>query len=537
MTSDASLGGASAEKGAATITTTPATTATATTASSPRLKLVKPYERLSRECLLHIFGYLIRSDQVHAALTCRAWNNVALELVWANFKFLRDREFERVFAIMSRRNASRLYGHFVKTLELVHTDKEFHVTPHIILLVTSLCPNLETISITFHHTRAVAPPAPPMAVQNRPVLPPIKRPGEPQARPPHPAQPISPATASPRPLARPLAQPIAALPQQQQQQAPRQPHPYQHQQQPSPHAPPPQQQAQLPTRTFSHSLPLAHFAHNCHHLRTIHLTSYSPRTDDSVYEMAKYLRSGTLETVIFTGCATLQGSTLCKLAITNPQLKRLEIMGNTPVSDSSLATIADRCGSHLESLSIGNAHHITDASMKHVARRCRNLRQLCILNNADATRLSETALIDVVRHCRHLQVLSLSNARALSEKFMQTVVDRVEQDLALIENEALLPCNAGLQRVCLGGVRRDVIQGQSLRQLIHLSASANGEYDDLDNDDDADADSQDNRSDPLTPSDPLSHLMGNAVHMPKMTVIRASTIWWQRRRAGAARAH
>ncbi|ORZ03488.1 hypothetical protein BCR43DRAFT_483463 [Syncephalastrum racemosum] len=533
MTSDASLGGASAEEGAATTTTAATET---TTICTPGLKVAKPYERLSRACLSHIFGYLSRSDQVHAALTCRAWNNVALALVWANFKFLRDREFERVFAIMSRRNASKPYGHFVKALELVHTDKEFNVTPHIILLVTSLCPNLETISITFHHTRPVAPPAPPMAIQNRPVLPPIKRPGEPQARPPHPAQPISPATASPRPLARPLAQPIAALPQQQQQ-APRQLHPYQQQQQPSPHAPPQQQQTQQSTRPFNHSLPLAHFAHNCHRLRTIHLTSYSPRTDDSVYEMAKYLRSGTLETVIFTGCATLQGSTLCKLAITNPQLKRLEIMGNTPVSDSSLATIADRCGSHLESLSIGNAHHITDASMKHVARRCKNLRQLCILNNADATRLSETALIDVVRHCRHLQVLSLSNARALSEKFMQEVVDRVEHDLALIENEAQLPSNAGLQRVCLGGVRRDVIQGQSLRQLIHLSASANGEYDDLDNDEDADGDSQGNRSDPLTPSDPLSHLMGNAVHMPKMTVIRASTIWWQRRRAGAAIVH
>ncbi|KAI9488201.1 hypothetical protein BDB00DRAFT_849332 [Zychaea mexicana] len=340
-------------------------------------------------------------------------------------------------------------------------------------------------------------------------------------------------------------------------------------------------------RQHNHSLPLAHFAHNCRKLRHIRLTSYSPKTDDSVYEMAKYLKSGTLESIIFTGCTTLQGSTLCKLALTNPQLRHIEIMGNTPVSDPSLATLAEHCGAHLESISIGNAHHLTDISIRHVAKRCKNLKQLILFSNPDGNKLHEETLIEVLRQCTQLRVLSLSNARILGNQFFELAATRVERELdAIVESSShhqhqhhLLNNNNnnnnsnnnsnshnnnnhhhnsknhprqqqqaqaqhhphapsyGLQRLCLGGVRREVIQGPGLARLIQMSASTNDSDDEDDDDDDNDDDNVDGddnarERDRLLPTadNNLSHFMGSAAHMPKTTVIRGSSIWWQRRK-------
>ncbi|KAI8139026.1 hypothetical protein BJV82DRAFT_582460 [Fennellomyces sp. T-0311] len=385
--------------------------------------------QLTASCLKRIFSHLSRSDCVHAALACRAWSTPALEWVWANFKFVRERDFERVFAIITRRGGARPYGLYVKSLELVHADRDFILSPNILLLVTTACPNLESISITFNNTRPVAPP---VIMQNRPVLPPIKRPGD--VQPPHPPHPIH----SPHHLLpRPNNNSTTTNNHSSQQQPPSQQH-----------------------RQHNHSLPLAHLAHNCRRLRSIKLTSYSPKTDDSVYEMAKYMKSGTLQSIAFTGCSTLQGSTLCKLALTNPQLKHIEIMGNTPVSDSSLATLAEHCAANLESLSIGNAHHLTDVSVRHVAKRCRNLKQLILFNNPDGNKLREETIMDIVRNCSHLRVLSLSNARVLAQPFFELVVKRVERELVVIERKEALSY-VGLQRLCLGGVRRDICRAHA----------------------------------------------------------------------------
>ncbi|KAI9317406.1 hypothetical protein BX666DRAFT_1877329 [Dichotomocladium elegans] len=437
-----------------------------------------------------------------------------MELIWANFKFVRDRDFERAFGIMARRNSSRPYGTYVKSLDLVHTDREFNLTPNVILLVTSLCPNLETISITFHNTRPVAPPAPLPIMQNRPVLPPIRRPGD----------------AHPRP---PVAAPVTQLQQQQSRSPPRHNHPPHLAAAAPPAAAPPACTSpntnHHPTpRQHNHSLPLAHLAYNCKKIRTIRLTSYSPKTDDSVYEMAKYMKSGSLETIIFTGCGTLQGSTLCKLAMTNPQLRHIEIAGSTPVSDSSLATLAEKCGPNLESISIGNAYNLTDMSVRHVAKRCKNLKHLMLFNNADGNRLSEAALIELLQRCVHLRTISLSNARVLGERFFELAANRVEHELASIEHENGA-YQSGLQRICLGSVQRQVIEGPSLARLIKMSASSSQNNSDDDDDDDETDDDLSNRTSAMADST-LSHLLGNAAHMPKTTVIRGSTIWWQRRR-------
>ncbi|KAI7857476.1 hypothetical protein BDC45DRAFT_501241 [Circinella umbellata] len=521
--------------------------------------------QLTPSCLKRIFSNLSRSDLVRVALTCRAWSTPALERIWSSFKFVREREFERVFAIITRRSASHRYGLFVKTLELVHADRDFYVNPNIILLVTSACPNLESISITFHNTRPVAPP---VAMQHRPVLPPIKRSGD-----------ITPNHQPPQ--------------QQQNRQHHHLPHNISHQQHPLQqqlhnnnvprpnHSPPIQQQQQIVNnnnnnnnnsssnnhssshshhRQHNHSLPLAHFAHNCRKLRHIRLTSYSPKTDDSVYEMAKYLKSGTLESIVFTGCTTLQSSTLCKLALTNPQIRHIEIMGNTPVSDSSLATIAEHCGARLESISIGNAHHLTDLSIRHVAKRCKNLKQLILFSNPDGNKLHEETLIEVLRQCTQLRVMNLSNARVLSNQFFEFAAARVERELKAIgqsgndtnnnnninnNNNSKYHHNhqqqehkhhgsspslsSGLQRLCLGGVRREVIHGPGMAHLIRLSASKNDTDDDDEDEDDDDDDKGHDRLLPTSDNN-LSHIMGSAAHMPKSTVIRGSSIWWQRRR-------
>ncbi|KAI8374759.1 uncharacterized protein BYT42DRAFT_577565 [Radiomyces spectabilis] len=452
------------------------------------LTCVKSMATLPTWFLINIFKHLSRSELVRAALVCKAWSTPALELVWASFKFVREREFERIFAIMTRHTASRPYGSYVKSIDLTHADREFYMSPNIILLVTSICSNLESISITFHHTRPVAPPVPPPIMQNhhRPVLPPIKRLGDTTSPPSR-----SPSQQIP-PLPRHALQPPVST---------------------SPSSP------SVPAASrYNHSLPLAHFAYNCPKLRSIRLVSYSPKSDDSVYEMAKYMRSGALDTVIFTGCATLQGSTLCKLVMTNPQLRHIEIMGNTPVSDSSLATIADRCGSNLERLSIGNASQLSDKSMRYVAKRCSNLRQIVIFNNPDGDQMTEYILTEIIASCTKLQSISLSNARSLGDTFFRTVVRRVEEELVTIEHGKMDP-QSGLQRLCFGGIRREVIQSPNVVRLIKMSASESGEV----------SDDQQENWDWQAPSSE-NGISSNPAYMPKVTVIRGSSIWWQRRR-------
>lgn len=468
------------------------------------------YYELPATCLERIFGYLSsRSDLVHAALVCRAWTTPALKLIWTSFRFVRERDFERVFSIMARQNVTRPYGTYVKALDLVHADREFLVSPNVILLVTALCPNLESISITIHHTRPVAPPVVPPILQNRPVLPPIRRPGDAQPVRPQPAAPVSNHQHHNNHHSGNIRSPPA--PQQQQ--------PINNHQHPHPH--PSQQQQQQ--RQYNHSLPLAHFAHNCRKLKTIRLTSYTPKTDDSVYEMAKYMQSGTLESIILTGCGTLQSSTLVKLAITNPQLRHIEIMGNTPVSDSSLRALAERCGPHLESISIGNAYNLTDKSITAVAKHCRNLKLLKLFNNADGNRLSEATLLDLLERCIHLRLISLSNARILGESFFAIAAQRVEHQLGVIEKQHGMSSHQGLQSMCLGGVKRQIIDGPSLAHLIDMSASKNDNLDDDDDDDD------DANGTAIT--SPTEHTLApTPTHVPKTTVIRGNTVWWQRRR-------
>ncbi|KAL0095693.1 hypothetical protein F4703DRAFT_1826196 [Phycomyces blakesleeanus] len=481
---------------------------------------------LGQSVLHRIFSHLSRSDKLQVALVCTHWSRPALELLWSSFTFVREREFERVFAIIARHNTLRPYATYVRSLQLTHADREFQVSPNIILLITSLCSNLESIAISFHHIRPSAPvafPAPNLPnTAIRPILPPILRPHHdhrPQQRPPlplpHPHPHIPHQSPSPSP-------PPQLLLQQQQQQQQQQ-----------------KQQQQLSASSasrHSHSLPLAHFAHNCPKLRSIRLVSYSPKTDDSVYEMAKYLKSGTLETVVFSGCTTLQSSTLCKLAITNPQLRHIEIAGATPVSDSALATIADRCGATLEHLSIGNAHHISDKSMRYVARRCRALKQFCLFDNPDSERLSEECLVDVIKTCRSLEVVSISNARALGALFFDTVIARVEHELASIDhkNKTLVGgggCGGGggLQRLCLGNVKRDIIQSPAVYKLIKMSATEAKQHND-DSEDDDDGEDDDDENAELSNQSASSIMNSPAAFMPKMTVIRGSSIWWQRRR-------
>ncbi|KAI8969310.1 hypothetical protein BDF20DRAFT_894396 [Mycotypha africana] len=252
--------------------------------------------------------------------------------------------------------------------------------------------------------------------------------------------------------------------------------------------------------------------------------------------MAKYLTSGSLESITFNNCSTIQSSTLCKLAITNPQLKRIEIMGNTPVSDSSLATLVDRCGATLEYLSIGNAHQLTDKSVRFIAARCRKIRQICIFNN-NTEHVSEDTLTAIITHCPTLQTISLSDSRCLGSTFFNSVVQRINIEMANISRHRAT-IGSGLQRLCLGGVKRDMIQSRYVRELIDKSASKNDFLEDQEEDEDEDND--DSKSMTTTPADAvvgevniqhLSHLMSEATKFkPKQTVIRGSTVWWQRSR-------
>ncbi|KAG2235860.1 hypothetical protein INT48_008163 [Thamnidium elegans] len=273
------------------------------------------------------------------------------------------------------------------------------------------------------------------------------------------------------------------------------------------------QQPPLPGHT--HVLPLAHFAHNCPKLKSIRLVSYLPKTDDSVYEMAKYLKSGCLESITFINCSTIQSSTLCKLAMMNPQLKSVEIMGTTPISDSSLATIADRCGQSLEYLSIGNACQLTDKSIRYIPARCKKLLQLCIFNN-NIEKISQNTLTSIVHHCTRLQMMSISDSRTLGSVFFDVVVQRVNNEIEKI-NTNQADGASGLQTLCLGGVKREIVTSKYVKYLVDCSASKH----DLD---------QNEQEQDLDMSDQLTHLNKTSKFTPKSTVIRGNTIWWQRRR-------
>ncbi|KAG0734447.1 hypothetical protein G6F62_012069 [Rhizopus arrhizus] len=260
-------------------------------------------------------------------------------------------------------------------------------------------------------------------------------------------------------------------------------------------------------------------------LKSIQLDTYSPKTDDSVYEMAKYMTSGTLESVKLNNCSSIQSSTLCKLAITNPQLRSIEITGNTPVTDSSLATIADRCGNSLEYLSIGNAYQLTDKSIHYVASRCKRIRHICIFNN-HTEKISEDTLTAIITQCSTLQTISLSDSRCLGSTFFNSVVQRVNIEIENI-NRHQATSESGLQRLCLGGVKRDMISSHYIKQLIDTSASKH----------DAIQDEGDDNDDQFIPTNNTTIIPNNNYNLqqqskflPKSTIIRGNTIWWQRRR-------
>lgn len=472
---------------------TPPTTTTTNTTTSPIVTLPP--------CFRHIFSYLNRSDLVKTARVSKTWHLASSEKLWSSFKFVREKEFERIFHLLSRTTTATRYGNFITSLELIHSDKDFSINSNHIFLITMLCPNLESISITFHHTRPVAPPQVAAAAAA------AAGGGGRSHQPPQPRLP-------PPLLAR--QHNINPLPQQQ---AQLHTNPLLQQPPQQPPSQPPQQHHQP---LLSPNLPLAHFSHNCPKLKSIRLISYKPKTDDSVYEMAKYLTSGNLEFIQLTDCTTIQSSTLCKLAMTNPQLKSVEIMGSTPISDSSLATIADRCGNHLEYLSIGNAHQLTDKSIRYIPARCSKLKQICIFNN-NIERISENTLTLIITHCPNLQVLSLSDSRGLGSMFFEAVLRRVHNEILKMGEGRLLPMK-GLQLLCLGGVRRDMVQSRFTQELMELSASKHDLQQEGENDDDDDDDSMDM-------SDQITHLIKNrsTKFMPKSIVIRGNTIWWKRR--------
>lgn len=247
--------------------------------------------------------------------------------------------------------------------------------------------------------------------------------------------------------------------------------------------------------------------------------------------MAKYMVSGALESIMFTGCATLRGSTLTKLALTNPQLRHIEIMGNTPISDASLATLADNCGPNLESLAIGNAYHLTNVSISRVAKRCKNLRKFVMINNPDGEQLSESTLVDLLVQCSQLRLFNLSNARNLTEKFFSSLIERIKTDISHIDHGSAPP-NSGLQRVCLGGVHRGILQSPYIKELVDLSAGSRSNSNLEDDEDSEEQVGERHRSLFPLADDPSSNLLGNITYMPKTTIIRGSSIWWQRKRTG-----
>ncbi|KAI8990228.1 hypothetical protein BDB01DRAFT_848305 [Pilobolus umbonatus] len=458
-------------------------------------------------CLEHVLSYLSISDLVRACTVSKSWHTIVTKRIWSHFKFTRERDFEKIFSILSRNTTYSPYGQHITSLELIHSERDFTINSNVIFLISLLCPNLLSITLTFHHTRPVAPPVHHL-IKVRPT-----NNNNIKHNPKYPPPPNEPPRHSP-------------------------------------------------------SLPLAHLSNNCPSLKYIKLNSYNPRTDDSVYEMAKYMKSGSLESIILYNCSTIQSSTLCKIAITNPQLKRIEIMGNTAVTDSSLAVIADRCGANLEYLSIGNAYSVTNKSLIYIAKRCTQLKQLCMFNNNPNTdQFSEDTLTAIITHCHLLESLSLSDARCLGPKFFNAVLQRihVEVNKLLISSSSSssstsslhsscsshssspttpsqdMPVpltHTGLQRLCLGNVKRDIIQSEYIQELNEISASKHDRhiyerlnidrpYEDMINSNEL--------ADLMTQHNPTSahnsHINNGRKpqFMPKSTVIRGNTIWWERR--------
>ncbi|GAA5807535.1 hypothetical protein MFLAVUS_000898 [Mucor flavus] len=173
-------------------------------------------------------------------------------------------------------------------------------------------------------------------------------------------------------------------------------------------------------------------------------------------------------------------------------------MGTTPISDSSLATIADRCGQSLEYLSIGNACQLTDKSIRYIPARY--------------------TLTSIVHHCTRLQMISISDSRTLGSVFFDVVVQRVNNEIEKI-NTNQADGTSGLQTLCLGGVKREIITSKYVKYLADCSASKH----------DIDQNEQEQEQD-LDMSDQLTHLNKTSKFTPKSTVIRGNTIWWQRRR-------
>lgn len=487
---------------------TPSSSSTLTFSSAPFSPIVTALPSL---CIQHIFSFLNRTDLLKTLLVCKSWHLASVSRLWSHFKFVREREFERIFSILSKHQQQKSfrsslasggggYGNYITSLELVHSERDFCINSNHVFLITLLCPNLLSISITFHHTRPVAPPGKPLQGQGNGLV-------------------LGSGGGSGK-----LPPPLMAR--QQHLQQVQQHHLQQQQQQQAQHQQAQHQQAQQQSKqqqrhtAFTTSLPLAHFAHNCPKLKSIRLVSYSPKTDDSVYEMAKYLTSGSLESIQFTNCLTIQSSTLCKLAITNPQLKSIEIIGNTPISDSSLATLVDRC-LDLEYLSIGNAHNLTDKSMRYIAARCKKLKRMCLFNN-NVERITQDTLTLIIQHCPNLQMMSLSDSRALGAAFFESVVQRVNHEITKIYNKQA-KVGSGLQTLCLGGVKRDMISSKYIQELIDKSASKH----DLKGRKEEEEEEEEEEQEDLQQ---MSSLGSSSKFMPKSTIIRGNTIWWQRQR-------
>lgn len=370
--------------------------------------------------------------------------------------------------ILTKRTASHEYNTFVRKLELMHSERELFVMPQALLLISITCVNLEEISITFASPRRV--PAAPPPTPDRPHLPGHIH--------------LPPAAAAA------VAAAAAALP-----------HP------PSFHS------------THTHALPLSHLAHNCPRLHTIHLMSYSPKNDDTLYDLAKHLTPGTLRSLTLSSCATLQGSTVRRFVKSQPSLRCLELLGrDTALTDTSIAAIVESCGPSLEILSVGNAHHLTDASISLIPGACANLRELCLIDN-HPEHVSEATLAGIVAGCARLEVLSVSNARVVGEQFLGVVVERVEEEVG---REAKGEWGGGyLRRLCLGSVRREIPRLPAMGRLIELG----GGVDPSDEEDEGEEDEEEWGDERRTEG---ARSVG--MRLRKANVVTGNSVWWQRRR-------
>ncbi|KAI8584441.1 hypothetical protein K450DRAFT_216434 [Umbelopsis ramanniana AG] len=442
----------------------------ATGATSPDLSYQPMSNNLPPSILRRIFEHVSTEEIIKCAQTCRHWAIPALKIIWQHLKFIRTRDFDRTFAIIARKNTIFPYGTFVKSIEIIHAERELSISSQMMLLVVSLCHDLEAISLNFSNVRA----GPKMEQSSTP--------------------------------------PKKALP------------------------PPQMIQHRVPTKTVTTAdthtqpLPLAHIGHNCPSIHTLRLDSYVPKNDDSIYEMAKYLNHGTLRNIRFTGCTTLQGSTLRKLAKMNPQMRHIEILGNTPITDSTTVTLAEECRLNLQHLVIGNAYHLTDKAFLNLAHYCSNLHHLSLYNtNSDAESLSENGLIQIVKKCSSLSVLNISNARWLGEAFFEEVLIRVKRQLQEVEEpNSKLTASYGLHQICLGNVRREILRSPTLQKLIELSSYS----DDFETSDD------DEYSTAFEAPVQVPFMSNEALppNARKMNVVRGSSIWWYRRQPRVSQA-